>query len=294
MAIDIQTNFSSLQAQINVSKNTQALQSSFQKLSSGYRVNSAADDAAGLAISESMKAQIRSYTVAQRNAADGISMSQTAEGALGQIHDILGRMRELAMQSSNGTLTDADRAADVTTEFSSLQTEIGRIQDSTKFNGTSLIAQTSGGATSPASVSFQVGLGGNFGTTGSDTIGVNFNAIDLSALVGTYSNGAASGGAQVDTADNASATLATIDTAIATVSTARAGFGAAENRLTAASNNIQSMSSNLSAANGRIVDVDVASETANMSKNQVLAQAGISVLAQANQLPQLAFGLIGK
>lgn len=134
MALDIQTNLSSLQAQINVSKNTAALQSSFQKLSSGYRVNSASDDAAGLAISQSMQAQIRSYTVAQRNAADGISMSQTAEGALGQIHDILGRMRELAMQLTNGTLTDDDRKNDITPEFQQLQTEIGRIQDSTKFN----------------------------------------------------------------------------------------------------------------------------------------------------------------
>ena len=290
MALDIQTNLSSLQAQINVSKNTAALQSSFQKLSSGYRVNSAADDAAGLAISQSMQAQIRSYTVAQRNASDGISMSQTAEGALGQIHDILGRMRELAMQSSNGTLSTSDQA-DVETEFSSLQTEIGRIQDSTKFNGNSLISNAGS-----AAVNFQVGLGGNMGSGASDTIGVSFNGIDLGALIGTYdsSTGTASGGANVSSTGSPTDALGLIDDAIGQVSTARAQFGAAENRLTFASNNIQSISTNLSAANGRIVDVDVASETANMSKNQVLAQAGISVLAQANQLPQMAFGLIGK
>ncbi len=294
MALDIQTNLSSLQAQINIAKNTSALQASFQKLSSGYRVNSAADDAAGLAISESMKAQIRSYTVAQRNAADGTSMAQTAEGALGQIHDILGRMRELAMQSTNGTLTDTDRANDITPEFQQLQTEIGRIQDSTKFNGVSLIS--TGTATS---VDFQVGLGGVYGTAGSDTVSVGFNNLVL-GTVGAYTAASGgtpasvSGGADVGTAAGASAALTSIDTDIAAVSSMRAAFGAAQNRLTFASNNIQSMSTNLSAANGRIVDVDVASETATMSKNQVLAQAGISVLAQANQLPQLAFGLIGK
>jgi flagellin len=294
MALDIQTNISSLQAQINVSKNSAALQSSFQKLSSGYRVNSAADDAAGMAISQSMQAQIRSYTVAQRNAADGTSMAQTAEGALGQIHDILGRMRELAMQSTNGTLKDADRASAITPEFTQLQTEIGRIQDSTKFNGVSLISTTAA-----TSVDFQVGLGGNYGTTGSDTVSVGFNNLTL-GTVGTYTAAAGttaasvSGGADVSTAAGASAALTSIDNDIASVSSMRAGFGAAENRLTFASNNIQSMSTNLSAANGRIVDVDVASEAATMSKNQVLSQAGISVLAQANQLPQMAFGLIGK
>src|SRR5512142_1180675 len=134
MALNIQTNIASISSQINVQRNQNALMSSFQKLSSGYRVNSAADDAAGLAISESMKSQIRSYTVAQRNAADGTSMAQTAEGALGEVHDVLGRMRELGMQAANGSLTSSDRDA-VSKEFTSLQAEIGRIQGSTKFNG---------------------------------------------------------------------------------------------------------------------------------------------------------------
>jgi len=291
MALDIQTNLASLQAQQNVAKNTTALQASYQKLSSGLRVNSASDDAAGLAISENMKAQIRSYTVAQRNAADGTSMSQTAEGALGQIHDILGRMRELAMQGSNGTLGATDQT-NLNNEFRSLQDEVGRIQDSTQFNGIKLIASTSGGTQDPASVQLQVGLGGNVGATGSDTISVNFNGMDLSGLIGAYATGATTGGATLSTETDAQAALSTIDTAIQTVSTNRAAFGAATNRLNYASNTIQTMSSNLTAANGRIVDVDVASETAVMSRNQVLSQAGISVLAQANQLPQMAFSLL--
>lgn len=293
MALDIQTNLASLQAQQNVAKNTSALQSSYQKLSSGLRVNSAADDAAGLAISENMKAQMRSFTVAQRNAADGISMAQTAEGALGQIHDILGRMRELGMQASNGTLSTTDQT-NLDNEFKSLKDEIGRIQDSTAFNGTKLIST---GATS--TVAFQVGLGGNLGATGSDTISVDFNNLTLTGLVGTYTAGATtadsgstSGGADLQSTANAQSALTQIDTAIQDVSTKRAAFGAAMNRLSYASNTIQTMSTNMTAANGRIVDVDVASETAVMSKNQVLSQAGISVLAQANQIPQMAFGLL--
>lgn len=295
MALGIQTNLASLQGQINVTKNTAALQASFGKLSSGLRVNSAADDAAGLAISENMKAQIRSYTVAQRNASDGISMSQTAEGALGQVHDILGRMRELAMQASNGTLGDNDQT-NLNNEFRSLQDEIGRIQDSTSFNGVKLIAFDSqdpgAGVNNPSSVSLQIGLGGNVGAAGSDTLTVDFNGVDLSALVGTYDTGATTGGADLTSTDNAKLALGSIDDAIQTVSNSRAAFGAAMNRLGYAVNTLQTMSSNLTAANGRIVDVDVASESAMMSKNQVLSQAGISVLAQANQLPQLAFGLL--
>ena len=279
MALNIQTNIASLSAQINVQRNQNNLQSSFQKLSSGYRVNSAADDAAGLAISESMKAQTRSYTVAQRNAADGISMSQTAEGALGEIHDVLGRMRELGMQAANGSLSSTDRES-VSKEFGSLQDEIGRIQGSTKFNGSTLI---DAGAANP--VNFQVGLGSD----SNDQISVNFSNVDLSAVI----DKAATVVTGTD-GTSAVASLATIDAAISTVSDSRSGFGAAINRLQVATNNIQTMSLNLSSANSRIRDVDVASETANMARNQVLTQAGISVLAQANQLPQLAFGLIGR
>lgn len=274
MALVIQTNVASLAAQKNLNKNQASLASSFNRLSSGLRVNTAADDAAGLAVSESMKSQIRSYSVAERNAADGISMAQSAEGALGEIHGILGRMRELAMQSANGSLTDSDREY-LNTEFSSLKDEVGRIQGSAKFNGVDLITKDTG------SVTFQIGLS----NTANDQITLSFGGVDLDDV--------STGTTAVGTAENAQNALETIDDAIATVSTARAGFGTAMNRMEIATSNIQTMKLNLEAANSRIIDVDVASETARMSRNQVLTQAGVSVLAQANQLPQLAFGLIG-
>ncbi len=277
MALTIATNIASLTAQVNLTKNQKNLQTSINRLSSGLRVNTAADDAAGLAVSESMKAQIRSYTVAGRNAGDGVSMAQTAEGALGQVHDILGRMRELATQAANGSLSDTDRGY-LDKEYQQDSQEITRLQTATTFNGVSLI-----GSGSATTTSFQVGLNN---TAGVDTIDVGFNGIDLSAVTG----------ADITSQANASALLASgggIDAAIATVSDARAGFGAAMNRLDYASANIDTMKLNLSAANSRIVDVDVADETSQLSKNQVLTQAGTSVLAQANQLPQMAFGLIG-
>lgn len=272
MAMNINTNVASLAAQKNLGANQKLLQQSFNRLSSGLRVNTAADDAAGLAISESMKSQIRSYNVAERNASDGISMSQTAEGALGEVHDILGRMRELSMQSSNGSLTSADRTQ-IDSEFGTLTDEITRIQGSAKFNGVSVVAAAT------SSLTFQVGLN----DSSSDQITVSFGGVALTTLLNSTS---------VDTITNAKASLANIDAAISSVSSSRAGFGAAMNRLEIASSNIQTMRLNLSAANSRIRDVDVASETANLSRNQVLTQAGVSVLAQANQLPQTAFGLI--
>jgi flagellin len=277
MAVSIATNTASLSAQVNLAKNQKALSSSINRLSSGLRVNTAADDAAGLAVSESMKAQIRSYTVAQRNAADGVSMAQTAEGALGQVHDILGRMRELATQSANGSLSDTDRGY-LDKEYQQDAQEITRIQSATTFNGVSLI-----GSSAASTTSFQVGLNN---TSGVDTIDVSFNGLDLSSVTGS----------NIATQSAASGLLAqggTIDAAISSVSDARSGFGAAMNRLDNASANIATMKLNLSSANSRIVDVDVADETSQLSKNQVLTQAGVSVLAQANQLPQLAFGLIG-
>lgn len=277
MALTIATNIASLTAQVNLNKNQQNLQASINRLSSGLRVNTAADDAAGLAVSQSMQAQIRSYTVAGRNAGDGVSMAQTAEGALGQVHDILGRMRELATQAANGSLSDTDRGY-LDKEYQQDSQEITRLQSATTFNGNSLIASSSA-----TTVSFQVGINN---TAGVDTIKVGFNGIDLSAVTG----------ASIGTQSAASALLASgsgIDAAISTVSDARAGFGAAMNRLDYASANIDTMKLNLSAANSRIVDVDVADETSQLSRNQVLTQAGTSVLAQANQLPQMAFGLIG-
>jgi flagellin len=249
---------------------------SFNKLSSGFRVNTASDDAAGLAISESMKSQIRSFTVAERNAADGISMAQTAEGALGEVHGVMGRMRELAMQAANGSLSQTDRGY-LNTEFGLLSQEIDRIQGSTKFNGNSLISNAAA-----ADVTFQVGLNDD----PNDQIAVSFNGLDLSGITGATVDGA--------DATNALAALSAIDQGIADVSAARSNFGANMNKLEVATNNIQTMRLNLTAANSRIRDVDVAEESATMAKNQVLSQASISVLAQANQLPQLAFGLIGR
>jgi len=273
----IQTNVSSLEAQKNLSKNQSALMSSFNKLSSGYRINNASDDAAGLAISESMKSQIRSYTVDERNASDGISMAQTAEGSLGDIHDVLGRMRELAVQSSNGSVTSTDRGY-MQTEFGLLQSEVTRIQGSAKFNDKDLITA------SAQTITFQVGLN----NSASDQIGVTFGGVALTSLLASTTK---IGGT---TSSSALASLSTIDTAIGSVSTARSKFGAAMNRLQVATSNIQTMRLNLSAANSRIRDVDVASETSAMTRNQVLTQAGISVLSQANQLPQSAFNLIGR
>ena len=277
MGINIQTNNSALSAQKNLGANQKLLAGSFQRLSSGFRVNSAADDAAGLAISESMKSQIRSYTVAQRNAGDAQSMAQTAEGALGDVHDIMGRMRELAVQSSNGDLGSTDRGY-INTEFKSLQQEVVRIQGSAKFNGKLLV-----NSVATAAITFQVGLN----NTASDQIKVTFGGVALTTITTTA-------GASLSTQTAALAALATIDSAIATVSTARANFGTVMNRMDFATSNIQTMQLNITAANSRIRDVDVASETANLSRNQVLTQAGTAILAQANQIPQMALSLIGR
>jgi flagellin len=275
MALYINTNVASESAQKNLGANQAKLQASFARLSSGLRINSAKDDAAGLAISESLKSQIRSFNVAERNAGDGISMAQTAEGSLGEVHDILGRMRELATQASNGTLTGSDRDF-LQTEFSSLQSEITRIQGSAKFNGKVLLGASAN------TITLQVGLD----DVSSDQIKVTLGGVSLSAITGTAATLAGT------TESSALSALSTIDTAIGNVSTARSTFGAAMNRLEVAQSSIQTMRLNLSAANSRIRDVDVASETAQLSRNQVLTQAGVSVLAQANQLPQLAFGLL--
>jgi flagellin len=203
-------------------------------------------------------------------------MAQTAEGALGDVHDILGRMRELAVQSSNGSLTNNDRGY-LNTEFGQLKSEVTRIQGSAKFNGVTLLQATA------ASVKFQVGLN----NVGSDQIDVTFGGVSLA-------NVASGGSADVSGQTAALTALATIDTAIGNVSSYRSKFGAAMNRLDVATSNIQTMRLNISAANSRIRDVDVATETSALARNQVLSQAGASILAQTNQMPQLAFGLIGR
>lgn len=275
MPLYINTNVASLEAQRNLSSTQSTLALSFQRLSSGYRINTAADDAAGLAISESMKAQIRSFVVAERNTNNAISMAQTADGAGAQLHSILTRMRELAVQGANGDLTATDRGY-LDVEFTNLKSEIDRITQSTKFNGTDLLA---GAATT---IDFQVGIQ----NTAQDRISVVFGNVSLTSLGLTASTLAGA------TAVNSQTAIDTVDQAIQNVSTRRADFGAVLNRLQVTVANIQSMRTNLSAANGRIRDVDVAEETSMMARQQVLSQAGTAILAQANQVPQLALSLL--
>jgi flagellin len=275
MSLRISTNIASLEAQKNMGKNNAALQKSFMRLSSGFRINSAADDAAGLAISESMKTQIRSYVVAERNANDAISMVQTAEAALGEVQDILGRMRELATQGSNGSLTSTDRGY-LDTEYQSLKAELGRIQGSAKFNGKLLLA------TSPTAIQFQVGLD----NTAADQLTLTFGGFTMTALLATANTLAGAA------ASASLAALTTIDGAMTTISTERAKYGASMNRLEVTTSAIQTMRLNISAANSRIRDVDVAEETSRLARNQVLAQAGVSLLAQANQIPNMALNLL--
>ncbi len=273
--ISVQTNVSSLETQKALGRTQTKLNQNFTRLSSGFRINTAADDAAGLAISESMKMQIRSYTVAERNSNDALSMTQTAESVLGEMSDILGRMRELAMQGANGDMTDVDRGY-LDTEFSALKQEIQRMQQSSKFNGKQLLSSTA------SSITFQIGLN----NTQSDQITLTFGGLGLTNLLDATNT--LSGA----TATNSLAALGRIDAALTTVSTNRAKYGATMNRLEVAVSSIQTMRLNLSAANSRIRDVDVAEETAALSRNQILSQAGASVLAQANQLPQLALSLL--
>ena len=276
MALTIPTNISSLEAQKNLARNQAALAQSFNRLSSGYRINSAADDAAGLAISESMKSQIRSYVVSERNAHDAISMVQTAEGALGNVQDTAARMRELAVQASNGSFTSTDRGY-MNTEYGQLKAELVRIQGAAKFNGKALLQTTA------SSVMFQVGLN----NTQTDQLTVTFGGFAMTTLVASTNN---IGGT---TASGALAALSTIDNAMTEISTQRAKYGAAMNRLGVVTSSIQTMRLNITAANSRIRDVDVAEETSLLARNQVLSQAGVSVLSQANQIPNMAMNLLG-
>lgn len=275
MPLMLRTNIPSLEAQKNLGQSNSALQTSFNRLSSGFRINSAKDDAAGLAISESMITQIRSYTVAERNANDAISMVQTAEGALAEVQNIMGRMRELAMQGANGSLTGVDRGF-LDTEYQALKAEISRIQGSAKFNGKQLLSATA------TTLTFQVGLD----NTASDQLAVTFGGFGLSAILASASNVSGS------TTSASLAALSTIDGTMDLISTERAKYGASMNRLEITTSSIATMRLNLSAANSRIRDVDVALETSTLARNQILSQAGVSVLSQANELPQLAMKLI--
>ncbi|MCA9628873.1 MAG: flagellin FliC [Myxococcales bacterium] len=275
MSLVVRTNVASLQSQMNLGKNQAALSTSFNKLSSGYRVNSAADDAAGLSISENIVGQVRSYTVAERNANDAVSMVQTAEASLGEMTGIMQRMRELAVQGANGNYTAQDRGY-MDTEFQALKSELSRIQAAAKFNGKQLVGTTA------TTITFQIGLD----NTASDQLSISFGGMNLTAMLAATSTLAGTG----PTASQNM--LARIDTTMQAISTARADYGASMNRLDIATSAIQTMRLNMSAANSRIRDVDVAMETSNMARNQVLSQAGVSVLSQANQLTQSALNLL--
>lgn len=275
MALYVNTNVPSLEAQRSLSMNSAAQATTYQRLSSGLRINTAADDAAGLAIAEQMQGDIRSYTMAERNTNNAVSMVQTAEGALGQVSTILQRLRELTVQASNGDMAATDRGY-LDQEFTALKEEINRIFDNTKFNGKNLLA---GVATT---IDFQVGID----NTTSDRLSVVFGGQSLTTL---GINASTLAGA---TAVNANAAISAVDTAISATNTLRAGFGASLNRLSVTVSNLQSMRTNLSAAHGRIRDVDVAEETSKMARQQVLMQAATSILSQANQSPQLALSLL--
>jgi flagellin len=275
MSMSIRTNVASLNAQKNLVQNESALNSSLSRLSSGYRITKAGDDAAGLGISSNLGAQIRSYDQASRNAMDGISLVQTGEGALNETTNILTRLRELAMQSASSGVGNTERTY-IQNETDALTAEIDRIGNATEFNGTLLL---SGAATT---LTFQVGIRN---VAANDQISVTtIDATATSLGVNALS---------LVTQGSAQTALATIDAAIERVSAARATFGAVGNRLQSVGETIRTASENISAANSRIRDVNVAEETSAMSRSQILMQAGVSVLAQANQMPQLALKLLG-
>ncbi len=279
MAISINTNVASMNAQRSLGQTQGALSGNLGRLSTGLRINTAADDAAGLAISEKLRAQIRSLSQAERNANDGVSLLQTAEGAMNEVSGIMARMRELAVQASNGTLGDTERGF-LNDEFEALAAEIDRIADVTEFNGTQLLDGSASGLT------FQVGIG----ATSSDTLSVN--VADMHADQLGSGSGEMISDLDISSVSGAQSALGAIDDAISDISSNRASLGAVQNRLNVTIANLGSARENLAAANSRIRDVDVAAETANMTRNNILMQAGVAVLAQANQMPSLALSLL--
>ncbi len=274
MGLRVNTNIASMNAQRSLESATLRLQANFRRLSTGLRIASAADDAAGLAISERFRAQIRSTQQARRNAMDGISMVQVGEGALNEVSSILIRMRELAVQAKNGTVSNKDKET-LDAEFQDLINEIERIAKSTTFNGVDLLDG------SITSVTFQVGTGT---TTGVDSINVSLTPI-LATTLGLNSLSIGSGA-------NIGSAMTAIDNAIDRVSQIRGNFGAVQNRLSSTISNLGVQAENLSSAESRIRDIDVASETAQMTRNSILQQAAISILAQANIQPQAALQLL--
>jgi len=286
MPMTINTNIVSLNAQRNLNKSQSSLSISMQRLSSGMRVNSAKDDAAGLAIAERMNAQVKGMNVAARNANDGISLAQTAEGALGAVGDALQRMRELAVQARNSTNSDSDKDS-LDKEFGELAKEIQRVLGGTTFNGKAILGAQA------ATLTFQVGAN----TTSDDTISIatsNMTSLaSITTLAGT--DNAGTGRAKIDSTADATAiatVIADIDTALDLVNSERATMGASQNRFEAVISNLQTSVENQSAARSRIMDADFAAETAAMSRAQILQQAGTAMVAQANQLPQQVLKLL--
>ena len=287
MASIINTNLLSLNAQRNTAASQSSLATSLQRLSSGLRVNSAKDDAAGLAISERLNAQVRGSNVAIRNANDGISLSQTAEGALSKVNDSLQRMRELAVQARNATNTSADKDS-LDKEFGELSKEIQRVLGGTTFNGRAILATSAAGTQT-----FQVGAN----VTSNDRIDVATSdmttASEITQVAGTDNTGA--GRAVIDntaTGGTIDTVIGNIDTAINKVSSERATLGAAQNRMDQVISNLQISVENQSAAKSRITDADFAQETANLSRANILQQAGNAMIAQANQIPSQVLSLL--
>jgi flagellin len=276
MAQTINTNLASINAQRNVAGSQISLSTSMQRLSSGLRVNSAKDDAAGLAIAERMNAQVRGMNVAIRNANDGVSMAQTAEGAIGKVGDALQRMRELAVQSANGTNNSGDRD-NLQTEFSQLQSEITRLVSGTSFNGQNILDGSS------ATFSFQVGA--NHLATDQIDVTMSDLATDVDTPVSALDISGATNAGEL-------AAMDALDDALDSVTTARANFGAVQNRFETVVSNLMVTSENLTSARARIMDADFATETANLSRAQILQQAGTAMVAQANQAPNLVMQLL--
>lgn len=277
MAVIVNSNLASLNAQRNLESSQGSLNQSLQRLSSGLRINSAKDDAAGLFIAEQLTRDIRGTNQAVRNASDGISLGQTAEGALGEIGNNLQRIRELAVQSANAT---TGNRTGIQAEVDQLTQEISRIVQTTEFAGNGLLSAAT-------SLTFQVGASG----AASNQLSVS--TVSITGIAGYASDLAATGTVNVSDAANASAALSTLSTALDTVNESRATYGALQNRFEAVISNLQNYSENLTAARSRIQDADFAAETANLTRSQILQQAGTSILAQANTLPQSALSLLG-
>ena len=274
MGMSIQTNVASLEAQRNLFNTQNSMDSSLSKLSSGFRITKAGDDAAGLAISSNLQAQIKSFGQASRNASDGVSLIQTAEGSLNESTNILSRLRELASQSASAGVGTTERGY-IQNEVGQLISEIDRIANSTEFNGQALL-------NSATTLTFQVGIR-------------NVNANDRIAVstVDATSSSLGINALSLSTQTGAQNALATIDAAINSINSNRATLGAAGNRLTSSLSSIQIQSTNITAANSRIRDVDVAEESSKMTRSQILMQAGVATLSQANQVPQMALRLLG-